>query len=568
VKGAGVFGAFVQSLTGSEQAAAGRTGSLTDRAAPSSGSSPIFGANPWIAGAIYVVVYSAINAFTRSSQFAQSGITLWSPDDGLTALMLLRSRRFALLALATQIATDVFVNRVAQGLVADVVVSAISIAIFAIMAEYLSRPRWSRFGAQEVAQVVSLLAIVPLAAAACAATISVTLFMAGAISLHEIWPAARVYWIGDTVGIIVVVSGVRAALEVAREPARVAPSGFDFVASVFVAVAIFLIAALVVPTADSRTMLYLMLLPVLWIGVTYGYRPAAMAVLFGQISLVASVRWFGVDDGAFGQIQLFMLVLSVAGLLLGGISTERTSAALLLQRQRRALERGSAQASLGAAAASIAHELSQPLTSLAAYVHAARRLLRQGSNAETIEHALASAESEAKRAQAIMARVRDFFAGGGLRREDVDLAELAQKICALNLSEAARRGVDISVVVPSTGNLNTVECDRVMVEQALNNLVVNAVDAISSAGAKHGAVVIELASEAEQAGFDVVDDGPGVDPTISDRLFEAFESTKPTGMGMGLSLTQQIMQKHGGRLEWRPSPPSGARFSIRFPRLA
>ena len=562
-----MFGAFAQDQTGSGDAAAERAGALTDRPTPRVSVPAIFGANPWIAGAIYVVVYSAINAFTRADQFAQSGITLWSPDDGLTTLMLLRSRRFAALALATQVATDVFVNRVAQGLAVDVLINAISIAIFAMMAEYLSRPRWSRFGAQEVGQVVSLLAIVPLATAASAATISVTLFAAGTISLHEIWPAARAYWIGDSVGIIVIVSGVTAALEVAREPARVAPSGFDFFASAAVAIAIFLIAALVVPTADSRTMLYLMLLPVIWIGVTYGYRPAAMAVLFGQISLVASVRWFGVDEGAFGQIQLFMLVLSVTGLLLGGISSERTSAALLLQRQRRALERGSAQASLGVAAASIAHELSQPLTSLSAYVHAARRLLRQGSNPDNVENALASAESEAKRAQAIMARVRDFFAGGGLRRESVDLADLAQKISALNLAEAARRNVDIAVVVLHSANANTVECDRVMVEQALNNLVVNAVDAISATGAKHGSVIIEVASEAEQAGFDVVDDGPGVDPTIADRLFEAFESTKPTGMGMGLSLTQQIMQKHGGRLAWRPALPSGARFSIRFPRL-
>ena len=563
-----MFGAFARGQANAEQAGAEPARPLTDSPTPHIAVPAIFGASPVIAGAIYVVVYVAINSFTRTDQFAQSGITLWSPDDGLSALMLLRSRRFAPLAFVTQVATDVFINHVAQSFVIDIVISAISVAIFSAMAAHLSRPRWSRFGAQEVSQVVSLLAIVPLATAASAATISMTLFAAGAISIHEIWPAARVYWIGDTVGIIVVVSGVRAALEVAREPARVAPSGFDFVASVAVAAVIFLIAAMVVPTADSRTMLYLMLLPVLWIGVTYGYRPAAMAVLFGQISLVANVRWFGVDDGAFGQIQLFMLVLSVAGLLLGGISTERTSAAFLLQRQRRALERGSAQASLGAAAASIAHELSQPLTSLSAYVHAARRLLRQGANADNVDHALASAESEAKRAQAIMARVRDFFAGGGLKRESVDLAELAQKISALNLSEAARRGVDIAVVAAPSAYANTVQCDRVMVEQALNNLVVNAVDALSSAGAKHGNVVVEVVSEAEEAGFDVVDDGPGVDPTIADRLFEAFESTKPTGMGMGLSLTQQIMQKHGGRLDWRPSPPSGARFSIRFPRLA
>ena len=77
-----------------------------------------------------------------------------------------------------------------------------------------------------------------------------------------------------------------------------------------------------------------------------------------------------------------------------------------------------------------------------------------------------------------------------------------------------------------------------------------------------------VVAEGDEIGLDVVDDGPGVDPEIADRLFDAFESTKASGMGMGLSLARQIMQKHGGRLEWSANEPSGARFSMRFPSYA
>jgi len=109
----------------------------------------------------------------------------------------------------------------------------------------------------------------------------------------------------------------------------------------------------------------------------------------------------------------------------------------------------------------------------------------------------------------------------------------------------------------------------VMVEQALNNLVTNAVDAAASAARRGGGrVTLFVVAEGDEIGLDVVDDGRGVDPEIADRLFDAFESTKASGMGMGLSLARQIMQKHGGRLEWSANEPSGARFSMRFPSYA
>jgi len=248
------------------------------------------------------------------------------------------------------------------------------------------------------------------------------------------------------------------------------------------------------------------------------------------------------------------------------VASEKAGANALLLRQRRALERGSAQASLGAAAASLAHEISQPLASSSAYLHAALRMLRAGGDGAAIERALVAAGGEAERARAIMARVRDFVAGGALEAEAVDLVLLAQTIRSLNLAEAERRGVDILVQTAAGARSVVARCDRVMVEQALNNLVTNAVDAAASAVRRGGGrVTLFAVVQGDEIGLDVVDNGPGVDPEIADRLFDAFESTKAGGMGMGLSLARQIMQKHGGRLQWSANEPVGARFSMRFP---
>ena len=530
---------------------------------------PTFGGPPWAAAAAFIVAYGALNAIAGAHQFARSGITLWSPDDGLSVLLLLRSRRYWPVVLFAAVFTDFVVLGVAQGVVADVMTNAAGTLVYAATAHILDRRLRFDPAAETADGVIALLAIVPLAAAAAAALECSVLFAVGALSSADFWAAARELWIGDTVGMLVIIPGVGVAAAVAREPARGARGPFEVGSIVAVAITMFLVSKIVVGAGGDRGLLYLMFLPVIWAGITYGYRAAAMAVMAAQVSLVANAYETGVGSPAFGSLQLFMLVLAATGLLLGGVASEKASANAQLLRQRRALERGSAQASLGAAAASLAHELSQPLASLSAYLHAALRMVRAGAGGDAVERALMAADGEAERARAIMARVRDFVAAGTLEEEDVDLVALAQTIRALNVAEAERRGVEIVVHAEAGAGALVARCDRVMVEQALNNLVTNAVDAASSAdGRKAGLVTLTGVAEGGEIGLDVADNGPGVDPEIAGRLFDAFESTKSSGMGLGLSLARQIMQKHDGRLFWSANAPSGARFSMRFPRAS
>ena len=536
-----------------------------DRAARVGLGGVMFARNAAVAAVVYCIAYVALNTLTSVHQFGETGITLWSPDNGLSVLLLLRSRRFLPVVVAASTGTDFLVNHVAQGFGVDLALNAASASVYACLAWFLSvRSKFDPAG-ENAGQVVAMLASVPIAAAASAIAASGLLYWAGDLTGLGFWSAARHYWIGDTVGMIVAIPGVAILLTIAREPARASPGLRGFLAVLAVAAALYGVTVTVVAGGQGRDMLYLLFLPIVWVGITFGYRAAAMAVLFAQLALIANIYERGIDDRAFGALQLFMLVLAATGLLLGGVASERTSANTLLLRQRRALERSSAQAALGAAAASIAHELSQPLASLAAYVHAARRLAKAGGERETIERALASAEGEAARARAILSRVRDFVADGTLHPETRDLAEIAEKIRGLNHAEARRRDVEIEVVADPAGGPCAARCDAVMAEQALNNLVVNAVESVAATGRPDGLVSIRLVSAEGRAGFDVVDNGPGVDPQIADTLFDAFETTKSSGMGLGLSLASQIMLKHGGRLDWSPVAPTGAKFSMRFP---
>ena len=138
-----------------------------------------------------------------------------------------------------------------------------------------------------------------------------------------------------------------------------------------------------------------------------------------------------------------MLVLSITGLLLGAVVTERERVNLLLREQQTELARVSAHATAGALGMLLAHELSQPLSTVATYTLAARRMLRSGLDSEAAIDALGNAEAELQRTREVLDRIRDFVSVGKMELRPLDLVEAAQKIQALCIEEANARGVDV-----------------------------------------------------------------------------------------------------------------------------
>jgi two-component system sensor kinase FixL len=177
--------------------------------------------------------------------------------------------------------------------------------------------------------------------------------------------------------------------------------------------------------------------------------------------------------------------------------------------------------------------------------------------------ALVKAEAEAQRAREVLERIRDFVSNGTLNLTAVDVPALAEKIGALCREEAAARGV--LVEVENMDLVPLVEADGVQIEQVLINLVANAIDAAAERLDARGRVIMGVAAKDDAIIIRVEDNGRGVAPELAHSIFDAYQTTKPRGMGLGLHLSRRIVQRHAGRLWWEPITTGGARFVVELP---
>jgi two-component system sensor kinase FixL len=233
----------------------------------------------------------------------------------------------------------------------------------------------------------------------------------------------------------------------------------------------------------------------------------------------------------------------------------------------------------GEMAAALAHELNQPLTAAASAVQAARRMLASspegpGGQPPEVREAMDLAAEQALRGGQIVRRLRDFVARGEADPRLESLPRLAEEAAALALVGARERGVAVALRLDP--GLPAVLADRIQVQQVLFNLMRNALEAMGDgevpAGGGGGAPRRrrELVVSAAPAGPDTVeiavaDTGPGLAPEAAGRLFEPFVSTKPGGMGVGLSICRTIVEAHSGRIWAEPNPGGGTVFRFTLP---
>jgi signal transduction histidine kinase len=518
----------------------------------------------WLTAAAFLAAYLAINVITNSRQFRQSGITLWSPDNGLGLLLLIESTAFAPIVFLGAVLSDVLITNVEHGIYVVVASELVLTLGYLVIAIVLRDGFHFDTRATTYKNMIAVLAVVPASAAITGTLYCAVLYITGSLPLGQIYAAASNFWVGDTVGMIVVLPAATAIHDIVAnarwrhwlQRRHIAPAAIIGLCS---ATFILLSAS----NVRDRYLFDLLFLPTLWVGINYGYTAVAMNLLATQLMLILALTHFQVSDRDFNIFQTLMFILATTGQLLGAIVTEREQATRLLRKQQAELARVSAQATTGAMAVAFAHEISQPLSSLSSYVHGARRMLDSGQPSASVASALAKAEAEAQRTRRIIERIRDFVASGKLDLEATDLRTIADKIGALNRDEARTRSVDL--VVETSSVVPLVKVDKIAVEQALNNLVSNAIDAAAAAGDERGRVVVTVAGDGDRVRLQVDDNGPGVEPDIVAHLFEVFETTKPKGMGLGLSLTREIALRHGGRVEWRPLRPQGASFVIELP---
>lgn len=251
--------------------------------------------------------------------------------------------------------------------------------------------------------------------------------------------------------------------------------------------------------------------------------------------------------------------------------TQRRLAEETLRRRQVELAHVSRVTTLGELTATIAHEVNQPLTAVINNANACLGLLPESiPYLQEVRDALAEIVDDADRASAVIDRIRQLARKAPLERRLLNLKEVVTEVMALVHYESTTRRVVIHTDLSK--ELPTVLGDHVQLQQVLLNLVVNAMDAMSAVEESKRILIISGRSEPRDGEpgclLRVQDAGIGFSLDGVDKLFEAFYTTKPQGMGMGLAISRSIIEAHGGRLWAEPNQGAGATFLFHLPTMS
>jgi len=215
---------------------------------------------------------------------------------------------------------------------------------------------------------------------------------------------------------------------------------------------------------------------------------------------------------------------------------------------------------LGEMAASIAHEVDQPLSGVIINANACQRFLSRASpNLDEVREGLQAIARDGRRAAEVIARIRALARRTATEKEPLDIEEVIREVVALAEGEAHRTGARLRTELD--GHLARVRGDRVQLQQVVLNLLLNGLDAMRAVEGRPRELIIRTQQEdADRVRVAVQDTGSGIDPQLATRMFEPFYTTKRSGLGMGLSISRSIVEQHGGRLWAVPNDGPGATF--------
>jgi C4-dicarboxylate-specific signal transduction histidine kinase len=245
--------------------------------------------------------------------------------------------------------------------------------------------------------------------------------------------------------------------------------------------------------------------------------------------------------------------------------TERQTAEERLIHAQGEIARTARITTMGELAASIAHELNQPLGSIVTSGDACVRwLAAKPPNLNEVLAAIEAIIRDGTRASGVLVRIRGLLRRGERLRERSDINDVIREVIALSDGELRQNGVFLRTEMP--GDLPPIVVDRILMQQVILNLIMNAVEAMRAVSDRGR--VLRIRTEEQPSGNIIVlvqDSGVGVDPKDSSRMFEAFYTTKVDGIGMGLTISRSIVEAHAGRLWAVANDGPGSTFCLSLP---
>lgn len=242
----------------------------------------------------------------------------------------------------------------------------------------------------------------------------------------------------------------------------------------------------------------------------------------------------------------------------------RKASELEMRQQRERLAHVTRLSTMGEMAAGIAHEVNQPLTAIATYSNASRRMLASSdADLPELSDLLEKISAQAIRAGEVIRRLRRFLKKREGEYETLSLNELVHDIAAL--AEVDARHHNVKLIIETGEEDVLVLVDAVQIQQVLLNLVRNGIEAMATEDHADKSVSIRLISDSANARVEVIDRGQGIEDSMRDRLFTPFQTTKSFGMGMGLTISRSIIKAHKGMLAFKDNPGGGSIFYFELP---
>jgi signal transduction histidine kinase len=516
------------------------------------------GQHPLLVGLAFVAGYLLLDRVSFLYPVTGFNVTPWNPQPALAiALVMLRGQAWLPLVFATIAIAEHFIHH-NPSLTTAVIVACVQALGYGGIAVLLTG-RFRIAAALDTRSDMLRLTVVVAAGSLAVGMLYVAATMAAGGPAAAALTALLHFWIGDTVGILVTLPFILMTLDAARRRQFSAILANREAWLQALAILASLWVVFVLPATPAINHFYFLFLPLIWVVGRHGVAGAAMAALTIQLGVIASISLAPYNPVTVIELQSLFLALALVGFFLGVTVDEHQRIAAELAQSLRL-------AAASEMAASLAHELNQPLTALHNYARAATLLAADGGDRRTeLVQTVDKMAAEAQRAAAVVRRLRDFFREHKRLREPADAVALLRETAATFEQRMALSGIHLidRLTDRRTDAPATVMVDKVQLAVAFRNILSNAVDALEAAGG--GTLQLTCRRDGSSLIFDFTDNGPGLSAGELTRLFEPFATTKVSGMGIGLAISRAIVREFDGRL-WAEAGPGG-RFHISLPAL-